>query len=109
MPYNADLAARLSRLMVGRTELEPRKMFGGICFMLDGNICLGIWRDYLILRVGKTNSGNLIKQRLAKPMNITGKPMRGWVMVAESEWGDDKKLKDYSQMAVSFVRTLPAK
>lgn len=109
MPYNSDLAQRLSQFMIGRSEFEPRKMFGGICFMLEGNICFGIWRDYLILRVGEPSSGKLIRQRLAKPMDITGRPMKGWVMVPESEWSNDKKLKEFCQMAASFVRTLPPK
>lgn len=109
MPYNGDLAERLSKLMAGRSELEPRKMFGGICFMLNGNVCLGIWKDFLILRVGVTNSGKLIQQQLARPMDITGRPMKGWVMVPESGWRDDAKLKEFSQLALSFVSTLPSK
>lgn len=109
MRYNTDLAERLSRLLAGRSDLEPRKMFGGFCFMLNGNVCLGIWKDFLILRVGEPNSVKLFKQQLAKPMDITGKPMKGWAMVPRSAWSNDKQLKELSQLALSFVRTLPAK
>ena len=109
MPYNADLAERLSKLMAGRSELEPRKMFGGICFMLNGNVCLGVYKDFLILRVGPRNSAKLLRKLFAKPMDITGKPMKGWIMVSRAGWSDEKELKQMSQLALSFVETLPPK
>lgn len=109
MPYSSELAERLSRLLAGRSNLEPRKMFGGLCFMLNGNVCLGIWKDFLILRVGQPNSEKLIQKELARPMDITGKPMKGWVMVPRPIWNDDVELKKLSQLALSFVNTLPAK
>jgi TfoX/Sxy family transcriptional regulator of competence genes len=109
MPYNSDLAQLLSKLMMGRSDLEPRKMFGGIVFMLNGNMCFGIWRDFLILRVGDATAAALCKKSFAKIMDMTGKPMRGWVMISKDGWSDEGELKKLIPKAIAFVRTLPAK
>lgn len=109
MPYSGELAERLSRLLAGRSDLEPRKMFGGICFMRNGNVALGIYKDFLIVRVGEQNALNLLKKPFARPMDITGKPMKGWVMVSRDGWDDDEQLNQFVGTAIKFVSTLPAK
>jgi hypothetical protein len=82
MPYDLGLAVRLEDVLGGRPGFEQKKMFGGIGWMLNGNMCVGVYKEWLIARVGESAGTELFKEEYAKPMNITGKPMKGWAMIA---------------------------
>lgn len=84
-------------------------MFGGIGFLLGGNMCVGVWKEFLILRLGPEQAATALTQPGVKAFDITGKPMRGWVMVDAADLHDRPTLQAWIDQAIHFVRTLPVK
>jgi TfoX/Sxy family transcriptional regulator of competence genes len=109
MAYDKGLFERLELICENLPPLAPKKMFGGICWLYEGNICFGILNDFLILRVGQDMGATLLQKPHIKPMDITGKIMKGWVMIAPDGYEDDRELNEYTQMAINFGSTLPPK
>ena len=109
MPYDPGLNLRLEELLEDRAGFQQKKMFGGIGWMLNGNMCVGVYKDWLITRVGEDAAKELLKEKHVKPMDITGKPMKGWTMVAPEGVAEDADLQRHTELAVAFVNTLPAK
>jgi TfoX/Sxy family transcriptional regulator of competence genes len=107
--YDATIADRIRPLMIRQPGCAEKKMFGGVGFLLHGNMCVGVWKEFLIARVG----AHAYDDALAKPgvheFDITGRPMRGWVMVDPSGARDDLALSAWVDAAIEFVRTLPPK
>lgn len=82
-------------------------MFGGIVFMLNGNMLVGVWKDSLIVRLGDEQAEAALREPHVKPFDITGKSMKRWAMVTlEGVQGDDQ-LQGWIQRAVRFVGKLP--
>jgi hypothetical protein len=109
MAYNEALAERIRQRLAGRKSLEEKKMFGGVGFLLNGNIVVGVWKDSLIARVGPDAYEESLLEPHVKEFDITGRPMRGWVMVEPGGVSDDDALAEWVGKATKFVRTLPAK
>lgn len=86
-----------------------RKMFGGVGFLLRGNMCFGIWKDHLILRLGESGAGEALKKRNVKPFDITGRALKGWVMVAPAGMKSKTTLRQWVTEAIDFVSPLPRK
>lgn len=84
-------------------------MFGGVCFLLNGNLLVGVWKDSLIARVGKDAYDDALQEEHVREFDITGKPMKGWVMVQPDGIDSDLQLSHWIDLATQFVRTLPAK
>jgi hypothetical protein len=84
-------------------------MFGGIGFLLNGNMLVGVWKESLIVRLGPDSYDDVLLEPHVREFDITGKPMKGWVMVEPLGVGDDGQVKAWIQRAAKFVRTLPAK
>jgi TfoX/Sxy family transcriptional regulator of competence genes len=109
MPYNEELDTRIKK-MVSRWEYTTnKKMFGGVCHLISGNMFCGVHKDSLILRLGEEFSREAMSAKYVRQFDITGKPMKGWVMVAEEGYKKDKDLKDWLEKAKKFAKTLPAK
>jgi hypothetical protein len=109
MAYDEKLADRLRPLLKRRSGFDEKKMFGGVGFLLHGNICAGVWKEYLIVRVGPDLYGSSLRRPFVKEFDITGRPMTGWVMVAPEGVDDDHELYEWVQRATAFVRCLPKK
>ncbi len=110
MAYDELLAKRVQKtLAASGHEFIERKMFGGIAFMLNGNMCCGIIKDELVLRVGKENSPQLLEDDRVRVMNFTGKPMTGFVMVEAGALQEDKGLFEWLEPAITFASSLPPK
>jgi TfoX/Sxy family transcriptional regulator of competence genes len=109
MAFSQVLAERLQRNLARRKNIEEKKMFGGVGFLLNGNMLVGVWKDSLIVRLGPDESDAALKEPHVKVFNITGKPMKGWVLVEAEGVADDDQLKAWIQRAVKFVKTLPRK
>jgi len=109
MASDPKLVARLETLLVGHKGVEPRKMFGGACFMLNGNMCVGVHKDQLIVRAGEEGANALLGREHVRRMDITGKPMKGWLMIAPAGTARAADLRRYVDAALEFVATLPAK
>jgi TfoX/Sxy family transcriptional regulator of competence genes len=109
MPYNKDLESRIQKIVSSWKNTDSKKMFGGICHLLNGNMFCGVYKDFLILRLGEDKAGEALKLPFVKPFDITGKPMKGWVMVEESGVAGEKELKVWLEKAKAFVKTLAPK
>lgn len=109
MPYDDKLAERLRDLLLNREGFEEKKMFGGVCFFLNGHICVGIHKDNLILRLGKEEGELALLREHIRPFDITGRAMTGWVMVRPAAFKTKPQLQKLTDWAIQFVETLPAK
>jgi TfoX/Sxy family transcriptional regulator of competence genes len=106
MPYDMGLAQRVREILEDEPGFDEKKMFGGICFLLFGNMVCGIIRDDLIVRVGTANYNAALKMPHTKKFDLTGKALTGWVMVLSTALDSDEELSDWVHKAVEFVRTL---
>jgi TfoX/Sxy family transcriptional regulator of competence genes len=109
MPYNKDLEARIQKIVSSWKNTDSKKMFGGICHLLNGNMFCGVYKDFLILRLGEEKAGEALRLPFVKPFDITGKPMKGWVMVEERGFAGDEELKEWLEKAEGFVKTMGSK
>lgn len=109
MSFNEKLADRIHSLLKERSRMSAKKMFGGIGFLLNGHLCCGVYKDNLILRVGKNMAETLLNEEHVKDFDITGRAMKGWVMVESEGYQNDRDLIEYVKLSVKFVKTLPAK
>ena len=109
MAYDDGLAQRVRDILAEESGFAEKKMFGGICFLLFGNMVCGIIKDDLIVRVGADIYEEMLKMPHAGKFDITGKPMKGWVMVLSAALDLYEELNDWVHRAVFFVRTLPPK
>lgn len=109
MTYSKSLAARIRQVLKGRRGVVEKKMFGGVGFLLDGNMLVGVWRESLIARLGAEQADRALKGAHVGEFDITGRAMKGWVMVEPDGIDSDGELKEWIERAIEFVRTLPAK
>lgn len=109
MSYSEVLAERIRHRLVGRTSMNEKKMFGGLGFLLNGNMCVGVWKESLTARVGSEQYHKALQEPFASEFDITGRAMNGWVLVAPDGVDDDEQLGEWIGRAVTFVETLPAK
>lgn len=109
MAFDETLAQRLRSLLIGRSGYEERRMFGGIAFMLDGRMCCGVLKGELVARVSADDYAAALKQPQVRPMDFTGRPMKGYLYIASSAIADDGSLAMWVERCVSFVTALPAK
>jgi hypothetical protein len=105
--YDETLAARV-RPLLGLTPFTERKMFGGLAFLIGGNMACGIVRDALMVRTGPANYADALARPQARPMEFTGRPMRGMVFV-DPPGLDDEALTEWVRMGAEFAGSLPAK
>ena len=108
MAYNEQLGDRIRGLLDNQDGITERKMFGGLAFMLDGNMLVGVIDDNLMVRVGKENHTEALLHEHVRPMDFTGRPSRGMVFVAAQRLSDEQ-LAGWIQMAVQFAGGLPPK
>ena len=109
MAYDEKLDQRIKKIVSPWKGTADKKMFGGVCHLLNGNMFCGVHKDFLILRLGEARSGEALKQPHVRHFDITGKPMKGWVMVACDGCKSDHELKAWLDQAKGFVGTLPRK
>jgi TfoX/Sxy family transcriptional regulator of competence genes len=104
-----ELAQRIRIELSALPNLVEKKMFGGIGFMIQGNMACGIHKGSLIVRVGPQAYPLAITRPHARPFDMTGRPMAGWVMVAEPGYQAQTDLESWIQLGVAFALTLPPK
>ena len=109
MAFSAALAERIRQGLARRKGIEAKKMFGGIGFLLNGNMLVGVWKDSLIVRLGPDEGEEALKEPHVSEFDITGRAMKGWVLVAPEGVDADEQLKGWIERAVKFVGKLPAK
>ena len=109
MAYDETLAKRLSQLIAQRDDFYQQKMFGGVGFLLRGNMCFGVYKNDLILRLGEEQAQKALKKANTKPFDITGRAMKGWVMVTPDGMKSENTLRRWVTQAIDFVSQLPGK
>ena len=109
MAYGEDLAHRLRIAFQDETGVVEKKMFGGIAFMVRGHMCCGVTGKDLMVRVGAEQYGDALSLPHARPMDFTGRPMRGFVYVSADGLDADDNLKEWVNRGLRFVSTLPPK
>jgi TfoX/Sxy family transcriptional regulator of competence genes len=109
MAFDESLAQRIRDALARKKNIEEKKMFGGIGFLLNGNLLVGVWKNSLIVRLGPEEGEDALLEPHVKEFDITGKPMKNWVLVELEGMEDDEQLKNWIQRAVKFVGKLPAK
>ncbi len=109
MAFDESLAGRVRDALARRKNIEEKKMFGCICFFLNGNALAGVWKDRLIARLGPDEGEAALREPHVRAFDITGRPMRNWVVVEPEGVENDDQLKRWIQQAVKFVGKLPVK
>ena len=109
MAFNEELALRIRQSLGEQAGVTERKMFGGLCFMVQGNMLGGVMGDEIIVRVGAERYEDALKQPHAREMDFTGRPMRGFVVVASEGIALDERLDEWVQRGVQFATSLPPK
>jgi hypothetical protein len=109
MAYDEGLAHRVREALADRPDLREKKMFGGLCFLLGGNMCCGIVGEELMLRVGPERYEAVLARDHAREMDFTGRAMRGMVYVASDGFATDDALLTWLAPAVDFAGGLPPK
>ena len=109
MAYDEGLAQRIREALADADGLSERRMFGGIAFMLHGNMAVGISGDELMVRVGPEAYDDALAQPHARVFDMTGRVMRGWVVVAAEGIADDAALGEWVRRGADYARSLPPK
>jgi TfoX N-terminal domain len=109
MPYDGTLAAGIRRLLAPQKAIVEKQLFGGLAFLLNGNICCGVWKEFLILRLGPDVTRQVLSEKHARPFDITKRPMRGWAMVEPAGWQNEASLRRWVRWAEEFTSGLPPK
>jgi TfoX/Sxy family transcriptional regulator of competence genes len=108
MSYDEKLADRIRRALGPREDVEERKMFGGLAFLRGGRMFCGIAKDDLMVRVGPDGYEDALRKPHVRPMDFTGRPMKGYVYVALPGRRTDAALRAWINLSASFVATLPS-
>ena len=107
MSYDEKLADRIRRALGPRDDVEERKMFGGLAFLRGGRMFCGISKDDLMVRVGPEGYEAALEKPHVRPMDFTGRPLKGYVYVAPDGRRTDAALRAWVNLSASFVGTLP--
>lgn len=106
MPYDEALADRLRDALAATPHIE-KAMFGGVGFMVSGYMTVGVLEDRLVARVDPEEAPSLLSPPSVRPMDFTGRPMKGWLYVEADAIDDDGALQSWIDRCVAYARTLP--
>jgi TfoX/Sxy family transcriptional regulator of competence genes len=109
MTYDEALADRVREVLAPRADLTERKMFGGIAFMIGGNMAVGVIDDDLMVRLDPADAEKALAEPGARPMDFTGRPMKGMVFVGAVRTESDEDLAGWVDAGAGFAASLPPK
>lgn len=109
MAYDEGLAQRIREAVEERPEISEKRMFGGLCFLLAGNMCFGVVADELMVRVGPDAYEQCLARAHAREMDFTGRPMKGMLYVATAGFDSDADLEAWIARGLAFAESLPPK
>ncbi len=109
MAYDEDLADRVRELISPRADVTERQMFGGIAFMVAGNMACGVLGEDLIVRLGEEEAEKALDEDDVRPFDFTGKPMKNIVYVSPEGTADDASLAEWVEAGAGFAASLPPK
>ncbi|HVN56000.1 MAG TPA: TfoX/Sxy family protein [Anaerolineaceae bacterium] len=109
MAYDETLAQRIRAGLVPHGAFDEKKMFGGVGFLLHGNMVCGIHKNSLIVRVGPEKHTAAMAKPHVRPFDMTGRPMTGWILVEPGGFDSDEDLSAWIELGVDYARGLPPK
>lgn len=109
MAFDAMLAGRIRVRLARRKGVEEKRLFGCVAFLLNGHVLVGVWKDSLIVRVGVKGYEAALLEPHVREFDITGRAMKGWILVGREGVEGDEELKAWIQRATKFVGKLAAK
>ena len=109
MAYDKNLADRVGALLKGKRSITEKKMFGGLCFMVNGNMACGVEKNKLVVRVGPDDYEKFLKQKYVRKMDFTGKPLKGFIYVMPEGLRRTDSLKKWVDRGIQFAQSLPKK
>jgi len=109
MAYDERLADRIRKLLAKRKGVSEKKMFGGLAFMFRGHMCCGVVKETLMVRLGPEQYAKALAAPHARPMDFTGRPLKGFVYVDPAGFKTDAALRQWIKRAINFAVSLPAK
>lgn len=109
MAYDETLAQRIRDSLDRVPGLVEKKMFGGVGFMVRGNMACGVHKDMLMVRIGTERYEEKMQLSYTRPFDITGRPMKGWLLVEPEGMANETELKDWLDQGVEFALSLPPK
>jgi TfoX/Sxy family transcriptional regulator of competence genes len=108
--FDEELAGRVRSLLDGRADVDEKRMFGGLAFLLAGNMCVGVHEELLIARLAQEEADELLDSEPGvRPMDFTGRPMRGWLFVEPEATAEDADLERWVRRCEAFAASLPPK
>ena len=109
MPYNEKLADKVREIItLTHQDVEEKKMFGGLCFMVNGKMCVGIMKDQLMVRLDRSKVEELLETEACMPMQFTGRIMKGFVLVNDTALPKKSKLNFWLQLALEYNKIAKA-
>ena len=109
MAYDVELAARIKILIGKNKNFEEKKMFGGVGFLINGNLACGVHKKEMILRVSPDHYAPLLKRANTRVFDLSGKPMNGWLLIEPAGMKTKAQLKAWISEGVTFAKSLPPK
>jgi TfoX/Sxy family transcriptional regulator of competence genes len=109
MAFDEQLAERIRAHLGKRTRVTERRMFGGITFMLQGNMCCGVHRDALIARLGAEEASRALAEPHTRVFDLTGRPMKAWVLVDPEGLAKAGQVEKWVDRAAKYAGSLPPK
>ena len=109
MAYDEHLEQQIRELLDDIPSMIGKKMFGGVCFMINGNMACGVHKNNLIVRIGAAQHQKALAQSHTRVFDITGRPMKNWVLVTPNGIQSDVDLKRWVEQGIDFALTLPPK
>ena len=109
MAYDEVLAERVREQLAAEPTVTEKSMFGGLAFLLDGNMAVGLSGNELMVRVGPDASEDALARPHTRPFDMTGRPMKGWILVAPEGVAEERDLATWVARGVDFARSLPPK
>jgi TfoX/Sxy family transcriptional regulator of competence genes len=107
--YDQELADRVRELISARGDVSEKEMFGGIAFMVGGNMAVGVRNQDLIVRLDREEGEEAMAESGVREFDLTGRPMSGWIMVEPEQTADESSLAGWVEAGASYAASLPAK
>jgi len=108
MAYDKTISARIDKLIRNKKNFTQKKLIGGVGYMYNGNICIGVYKDELLIRCFPEETDALIARKNVRAFDITSKPMKGWLLVSK-DGIKGRDLQKWFEKSLAFVQTLPKK
>jgi len=109
MAFDVVLGERLRKVLKGRRGIAAKKMFGGLIFFHRGNMLIGVWKNSIMVRLGREGAEQSRLMPHVRPFHVTGKAIKNWILVDPEGLAQDSDLGMWVEQALEFVRTLPPK